>query len=117
SAAGAARPAGECGSGMTCRLGVTPAAPARQRMLARHAAELAGVESEHRVLGQSLAGVSPPNDLAFAVFEFSTVADIGAAAEKGGFGFGKQGTAAGRFYDLPQSPAPPAVAINGNTPT
>jgi hypothetical protein len=49
------------------------------------------------VLGQSLAGASPPNDLGFAVFEFSTVGDIGAAAEKAGFGFGKQGTAAGRF--------------------
>ena len=101
----------------TYLLGVTIAAAAGQPQLARYAAELAGVESEHRVLGQSLAGVSPPNDLGFAVFEFSTVGDIGAAAEKAGFGFGKQGTAAGRFYDFPQSPAPPPVAINGNTPT
>src|SRR5262249_8097164 len=60
----------------TYLLGVTIAAAAGQPKLARQAAELAGVESEHRVLGQSLAGVSPPNDLAFAVFEFSTVADI-----------------------------------------
>jgi hypothetical protein len=101
----------------TYLLGVTIAAAAGQPKLARQAAELAGVESEHRVLGQSLAGVSPPNDLAFAVFEFSTVADIGAAAEKAGFGFGKMGTAAGRFYDFPQSPARPPVAIKGNTPT
>ena len=101
----------------TYLLGVTIAAAAGQPQLARYAAELAGVESEHRVLGQYLAGVSPPNDLGFAVFEFSTVGDIGAAAEKAGFGFGKQGTAAGRFYDFPQSPAPPPVAINGNTPT
>lgn len=42
--------------------------------------------------------------------------DIGAAAEKDGFGFGKKGTAAGRFYDFPQSPASPPVAIKGNTP-
>ena len=96
---------------------MTLAAAAGQPKLARYAAQLAGVESEHRVLGQSLAGASPPNDLGFAVFEFSTVGDIGAAAEKAGFGFGKQGTAAGRFYDFPQSPAPPPVAINGNTPT
>lgn len=101
----------------TYLLGVTIAAAAGQPKLARYAAALAGVESEHRVLGQSLAGVSPPNDLGFAVFEFSTVGEIGAAAEKAGFGFGKQGTAAGRFYDFPQSPAPPRVAINGNTPT
>lgn len=101
----------------TYLLGVTIAAAAGQPQLARYAAELAGVESEHRVLGQSLVGASPPNDLGFEVFEFSTVGDIGAAAEKAGFGFGKQGTAAGRFYDFPQSPAPPPVAINGNTPT
>ena len=101
----------------TYLLGVTIAAEAGQPKLARYAAELAAVESEHRVLGQSLAGASPPNDLGFGVFEFSTVGDIGAAAEKDGFGFGKQGTAAGRFYDFPQSPARPAVAIKGNTPT
>jgi hypothetical protein len=100
----------------TYLLGVMIAAAAGQPKLARHAAELAGVESEHRVLGQSLAGANPPNDLGFEVFEFSTVGDIGAAAEKGGFGFGKKGTAAGRFYDFPQSPAPPRVAINGNSP-
>jgi len=69
------------------------------------------------VLGQSLAGASPPNDLGFAVFEFSTVGDIGAAAEKAGFGIGKKGTATGRFYDFPQPPAPPPVAIASNTPT
>jgi hypothetical protein len=101
----------------TYLLGVTIAAAAGQPKLARHAAELAGVESEHRVLGQSLAGASPPNDLGFEIFEFSTVGDIGAAAERAGFGFGKKGTAAGRFYDFPQSPVPPRVAIKGNTPT
>ena len=101
----------------TYLLGVMIAAEAGQPKLARYAAELAGVESEHRVLGQYLAGVSPPNDLGFAVFEFSTVGEIGAAAEKDGFGFGKKGTAAGRFYDFPQSPASPPVAIKGNTPT
>ena len=101
----------------TYLLGVTIAAAAGQPKLARYAAELAAVESEHRVLGQSLAGASPPNDLGFGVFEFSTVGDIGAAAEKAGFGFGKQGTAAGRFYDFPTSPASPPVAIKGNTPT
>jgi len=101
----------------TYLLGVTIAAAAGQPKLARDAAELAGVESEHRVLGQSLAGANPPNDLGFEVFEFSTVGDIGAAAEKAGFGFGKKGTAAGRFYELVQSPAPPRVEISGNTAT
>ena len=101
----------------TYLLGVTITAAAGQPKLARYAAELAGVESEHRALGQSLAGASPPNDLGFEVFEFSTVGDIGAAAAKAGFGFGKEGTAAGRFYDFPQSPASPPVAIKGNTPT
>ena len=59
-------------------------------------------ESEHRVLGQTLAGANPPNDLGFAAFEFDRVSQIAAAAKGAGFGFGEQGTAAGRFYDLPQ---------------
>jgi hypothetical protein len=101
----------------TYLLGVTILAAARRSTLARYAAELAGVESEHRVLGQTLAGASPPNNLGFAVFEFSSVSQILAAAQSAGFGFGAQGTAPGRFYDLPQPPMAPPIPISGNTPT
>jgi hypothetical protein len=101
----------------TYLLGVTIAAAAGQPTLARYAAELGGVESEHRVLGQSLAGESPPNDLGFEVFELSTVSAIEGALMSAGFGLGQQGSAAGRFYDFPEPPMAPPVPINGNTPT
>ena len=101
----------------TYLLGVTICAAAGQSKLARYAAELGGVEAEHRVLGQSLAGANPPNNLGFEVFELSTVGAIEDALMSAGFGLGKQGSAAGRFYDLPNSPAPPAMPISGNTPT
>jgi hypothetical protein len=99
----------------TYLIGVTTFAAAGSTY-ARYAAELAASESEHRVLGQTLAGASPPNDLAFAEFEFDRVSQIAAAATSAGFGFGEQGTAAGRFYDLPRPlPAPP-VPIGSTQP-
>jgi hypothetical protein len=101
----------------TYLLGVTICAAAGRSTLARYAAELGGVEAEHRVLGQSLAGASPPNDLGFEVFEFSTVSAIEAALTGAGFGLGKQGSAAGRFYELPNPPMQPPIPISGNTPT
>ena len=100
----------------TYLLGVTTFAAAGRAEDARYAAELAACESEHRVLGQTLAGVSPPNDLGFAEYEFDRVSQIAAAAQSAGFGFGEQGTAAGRFYDLPRSPMAPPVQIGSNEP-
>jgi hypothetical protein len=100
----------------TYLLGVTTFAAAGRSEDARYAAELAACESEHRVLGQTLAGATPPNDLGFAEFEFDRVSQIAAAAQSAGFGFGEQGTAAGRFYDLPRSPIAPPVQITSNEP-
>jgi hypothetical protein len=101
----------------TYLIGVTTFAAAGRSKYARYAAELAAVESEHRVLGQALAGASPPNDLGFAEFEFDRVSQIAAAAKSAGFGFGGQGTAAGRFYDLPPLPMVPRVRISSNHPS
>jgi hypothetical protein len=101
----------------TYLLGVTIFAHAKQSTFARYAAELGGDEAEHRVLGQSLAGASPPNNLGFEVFEFSTVNEIEAALRSAGFGLGQQGSAAGRFYEFPNPPMPPPIPISGNTPT
>ncbi len=100
----------------TYLIGVTTFAAAGRSKYARYAAELAANESEHRVLGQSLAGASPPNDLGFAEFEFDRVSQIAAAGKSAGFSFGEQGTAAGRFYDLPRPPIAPSVAISSNRP-
>jgi hypothetical protein len=100
----------------TYLVGVTMFAKAGNSNWARYAAEAAGDESEHRVLGQTLAGASPPNNLGFEEFVFDNVGDIGAAAESAGFGFGQQGTAAGRFYDLPDPPMAPPIPISSNEP-
>jgi hypothetical protein len=100
----------------TYLLGVTTFAAAGDSTYARYAAELAANESEHRLLGQTLAGASPPNDLGFAEFEFDRVSQIATAAKSAGFGFGEQGTAAGRFYDLPESPMAAPIQISSNQP-
>jgi hypothetical protein len=100
----------------TYLIGVTTFAAAGRSKYARYAAELAANESEHRVLGQTLAGASPPNDLGFAEFEFDRVSQIAAAAKSAGFGFGEQGSAAGRFYDFPPLPMVPPVPISSNQP-
>jgi hypothetical protein len=100
----------------TYLVGVTTYAAAGRSKLARYSAELAAVESEHRVLGQTLAGANPPDDLGFAVFEFDRVSQIRAALISAGFGLGKQGASAGRFYDLPQPPAAPSAPISSNEP-
>jgi hypothetical protein len=101
----------------TYLLGVTILAEEGRSTFARYSAELAGVESEHRVLGQVLAGASPPNNLGFEVFELASVSVIKAALMSVGFGLGEQGTSAGRFYEFPRPPMPPPIPISGNTPT
>ena len=100
----------------TYLVGVTTFAEAGHSKFARYCAEAAGDESEHRVLGQTLAGASPPNNLGFEEFLYDNVGDIGAAAESAGFGFGQQGTAPGRFYDFPNPPMAPPIAITSNNP-
>jgi hypothetical protein len=100
----------------TYLLGVTTFAAAGHSTYARYAAELAANESQHLLLGQTLAGANPPNDLGFAEYEFDRVSQIAAAAQSAGFGFGEQGTAAGRYYDLPQSPIAPPVQLSSNEP-
>jgi hypothetical protein len=100
----------------TYLIGVTTCAAAGRPELARYSAEIAAVESEHRLLGQTLAGVSPPNDLGFAAFEFDRLSQIEEAFGGAGFGLGEQGASAGRFYDLPQEPIAPPLSINSNEP-
>jgi len=101
----------------TYLVGVTTFAEAGRSKFARYSAEAAGDESEHRVLGQTLAGASPPNNLGFEVFVFDNVGDIEAALVKAGFGLGQQGASAGRFYDFPNPPMAPPIQISSNEPT
>ena len=100
----------------TYLVAVTTFAEAGRSELARHSAEVAGCESEHRVLGQTLAGESPPNNLGFEEFPFDNVSDIEAAFVGAGFGFGQEGTSPGRFYDFPDHPVAAPIAISSNEP-
>jgi hypothetical protein len=100
----------------TYLIGVTACAAAGRTKFARYAAELAGVESEHRVLAQTLINASPPNDLGFAQFHFDQVSAIQAALEGAGFGFGRQGTSPGSFYTFPNPPMAPPIPITSNQP-
>ncbi len=100
----------------TYLVAVTTFAEAGRSKFARYSAEAAGDESEHRVLGQTLAGASPPNNLGFEVFAFEHVSQIENALAGAGFGLGRQGTSAGRFYDFPQPPMAPPIPIESNEP-
>lgn len=100
----------------TYLIGVTALAATGHPTFARYAAELAGVESEHRVLAQTLILASPPNDVGFELYRFTRVGQIRAALEAAGFGFGQRGTAPGQLYTFPQPPMAPPVAISSNVP-
>ncbi len=100
----------------TYLIGVTTFAAAGRSTFARYSAELAGVESEHRVLAQTLIDASPPNNVGFELFRFDRVRQIASALEGAGVGFGKQGASAGRFYTFPRPPMPPPIPITSNKP-
>ena len=101
----------------TYLVALTTYAEAGRSDFARYSAEAAGNESEHRLLGQTLAGESPPNNLGFEEFPFDNVSDIEAAFVGAGFGFGQEGTSPGRFYDFPDPPAAAPIGISSNEPT
>ncbi|MGH2850560.1 MAG: hypothetical protein ACRDLP_08095 [Solirubrobacteraceae bacterium] len=98
-------------------IGVTVFARAGLDELARFSAELAGCESEHRVLAENLIGASPPNNVGFEVYSIHDPGAIEKALEGAGVGFGAQGSAPGAFYRLANPIMTPPLAINANTPT
>jgi len=98
-------------------IGVTRYAQAGRQKLARYCAELAGCESEHRVLAETLLNANPPNNVGFEVYKFHTPGRIEQALEGAGVGFGVQGSAPGAFYQLPHPIMPPPLPINANKPT
>jgi len=115
-AVGHALVAGETLFVNTYLIGVTVLAMAGRPKLARYAAELAGVESEHRALAQTLINASPPNNYGFALFEFSRVSQVEAALAGAGIGLGDRGASPGAFYSLAQPPVRPPIQIASNKP-
>jgi hypothetical protein len=98
-------------------IGVTKFARAGNRKFARYSAEIAGCESEHRVLAETLLNASPPNNVGFEIYSIETPAGIESALNQAGVGFGVQGAAPGAFYKLAHPPMTPPVRIGGNKPT
>jgi hypothetical protein len=97
-------------------IGVTSFAAAGRHRFARYAAELAGCESEHRVLAQTLVGASPPDDVGFEVYAIQRPGGIESALEHAGVGFGAQGATPGAFYRLANPIMTPPVKIRSNRP-
>ena len=98
-------------------IGVTVFAQARQDTFARYSAELAGCESEHRVLAETLLNAKPPNNVGFEVYKLHSPKGIEHALEGAGVGFGAKGSAPGKFYHLAHPIKPPPLHINANKPT
>ena len=78
-------------------IGVTVFA-ASSPTLARYAAEICGVEAEHRALARSLQG-KLPNNVGFEGYYHTSMSGIVGALEKAGVGFGKQGSQPGAFHE------------------
>jgi hypothetical protein len=97
-------------------IGVTAFAQAGNGKFARFSAEIAGVESEHRVLAQTLVGATPPNNVGFEAFSIQHPQGIETALQGAGVGFGTQGSAPGAFHTLPHPIMPPPIKINSNKP-
>jgi hypothetical protein len=98
-------------------IGVTTFAAAGRQKFARYSAELAGCESEHRVLAETLLNADPPNNVGFEVYSIRHAAGIEHALMSAGVGFGTQGAAAGAFYQLAHPPMKPPLRIGGNKPS
>jgi hypothetical protein len=98
-------------------IGVTAFARAGQRKLARYSAELAGCESEHRVLARTLIDGNPPNNVGFEVYAIQRGRGIERALEGAGVGFGAKGSAPGAFYSLAHPIMKPPLKITANKPT
>jgi hypothetical protein len=98
-------------------IGVTKFAHAGLGRFARYSAELAGCESEHRVLAETLLNANPPNNVGFEVYSIHTPGGIEHALEGAGVGFGVKGSAPGAFYHLAHPIMKPPLHIHANKPT
>ena len=84
---------------------------------ARFTGEFMGAEAVHRALArQSLGKLG--NDRVFMKYSFTKIETAVTQLQKAGFGFGKQGTAPGQFYDFDQvrKRTPNPAAVNTRKP-
>lgn len=89
-------------------IAITKFAEAGKDSLARYASEIAGVEAQHLVLANYAGGKKVPNNVGFMGYQITSIDGIVAALEKVGVGFGKRGSAPGKFASFAP---PPAAAV------
>lgn len=102
-------------------IGVTNLGNAGMADNARYAAEILGVESEHRTLARTAQGLiggfqHVPNNFGLEQFIPHDLSEILAAFEAVGVGFGTQGATPGAFYDFDGTEPATFSTIDGNTP-
>jgi hypothetical protein len=96
-------------------IGATVFATGSNATLARYAAEIAGVEAEHRTLARQLQGKLPDN-LAYESYAVKTLGEIVGQIQALGVGFGAQGSAAGKFYTYNGTTASTVLTLDTNAP-
>ena len=96
-------------------IGVTTFAKAGKTSLARYAAEILGVEAEHRTLARFAQG-KLPNNVGFEEYKIHAIGGIVGALEHAGVGFGKKGKGPGAFYEFHAPPAHTRANLESNHP-
>lgn len=99
--------------------GVTAFAKRGDERGARFLAEACAIEAEHRAIARfaqtALGGRKQISiDRSFAPWSIKTVKGMIGALEGAGIGFGKQGSAAGKFYDFPGDPVANGTGLRNN---
>lgn len=83
---------------------------------ARYAAEIAGVEAQHRVLTR-FAQNKLPNNVGFGGYQLRSMSGIINAIQQTGVGLGTRGTKPGRYYTFAPPPADLTIHLTTSTPT
>jgi hypothetical protein len=89
-------------------VGATVFAKAGNADAARYAGEIGGVEAQHRALARFAQG-KLPNNVGFEQYKLTTVDAHVKQLQSLGIGFGKKGSAPGKFYEFPGKPPSSAL--------
>src|SRR5581483_3051508 len=96
-------------------IAITTFARAGKASFARYASEISGVEAQHLALARFAAG-KLPNNLGFTEYSITSIDGIVAALEKAGVGFGKKGSAPGKFVTFAPPPASAVTHVKHTAP-
>ncbi|MGI8429201.1 MAG: ferritin-like domain-containing protein [Solirubrobacteraceae bacterium] len=97
-------------------IGATVFANSASATNARYAAEIAGVEAQHRALVR-FAQNKLPNDVAFESYRLHSMSAIVAALKSVGVGFGSRGSKPGKYYPFAPPTSSSLAQIASESPT